>query len=76
MGKINVIISILISTVIVSAVIWYKNNSKYQCIKYHTEKYWYDATALAVATKNYGLLAMSGWRKRIICDERVINNHD
>lgn len=41
-----------------------------ECIRFHTERY-YDSTGttLAVSTKNYGLLALNGWKNRVVCDE-------
>lgn len=38
------------------------------CLEYKIEKY-YDTTytAVAVSTKNYGFLALNGWKTRKVC---------
>ena len=39
------------------------------CLKSHTERYYsYEGTALATSTKNWGMIALNGWKTREVCD--------
>lgn len=58
---------LLITIIIIISVVYYINLDNRECIEFGTEKYYYDATPLAIANGNYWLLSLSWWRERNIC---------
>lgn len=66
MKKVVLLLIIFLSSIFLSAC---KLNNKV-CVSSHIEEY-YDSTgtALAISTKNYGLMALNGWKEREVCDK-------